>query len=170
MDRNLFILLSIALIAGYLGLKLKIPAGGIIFSLIAVGGVKLLSRMETGPIPGFLNLIPQAALGLFIGTQFTNRVLEEVSKMWGYIFISVLVLFVTGIILAVVYAKMNLLNPPTAYLSTSPGALTGMIFMSLDVKEVNAPVVAIFHLIRMSSLVLTGPIMLKAIDHLKIAQ
>jgi len=167
MDKNLLILLPLALIAGYIGLKLKIPAGGIIFSLVAVAGVKLLSRMETGPIPGLLNLIPQAVLGLFLGTQFSNRVLEEISKMWGYIFISVLVLFVTGILIAVVYAKMNLMNPPTAYLSTSPGALTGIVFMSLDLKEVNAPLVAIFHLIRMSSLVLTGPIILKLIEAMK---
>ena len=75
MDKNLLILLPLALIAGYIGLKLKIPAGGIIFSLVAVAGVKLLSRMETGPIPGLLNLIPQAVLGLFLGTQFSNRVL-----------------------------------------------------------------------------------------------
>jgi membrane AbrB-like protein len=167
MDRNLFILLPIALIAGYFGLKLKVPAGGIIFSLVAVAGLKLLARMETGPVPGFLNLIPQAVLGLFLGTQFSNRVLEEISRMWGYILISVLVLFVTGIILAVVYAKMNLMNPPTAYLSTSPGALTGMVFMSLDLKDVNAPLVAIFHLIRMSCLVLTGPIVLKLIESMK---
>ena len=167
MDKNLLILLPLALIAGYIGLKLKIPAGGIIFSLVAVAGVKLLSRMETGPIPGLLNLIPQAVLGLFLGTQFSNRVLEEISKMWGYIFISVLVLFVTGILIAVVYAKMNLMNPPTAYLSTSPGALTGIVFMSLDLKEVNAPLVAIFHLIRMSCLILTGPIVLRLIAHLK---
>jgi len=167
MDKNLFILLPIALIAGYVGLKLKIPAGGIIFSLIAVRGIKLMMKLETGYIPDFLNLIPQAVLGLLLGCQFSSRVLEEISRLWGYVVISLVVLFLTGIVLAVIYAKMKILNPPTAYLSTSPGALTGMVFMSLDLKEVNAPVVAIFHLIRMSCLVLTGPIILKVIDYLK---
>jgi uncharacterized membrane protein AbrB (regulator of aidB expression) len=34
-------------------------------------------------------------------------------------------------------------------------------------KEVNAPLVAVFHLIRMSCLVLTGPIILKLIEYMK---
>ena len=167
MDKNLFFLLPVAFVAGYIGLKLKVPAGGIIFSLIAVGGIKLVAKLETGYIPGVLNLVPQAVLGLLLGCQFSDRVLEEISRLWGYVLISVVVLFLTGIILAVIYTKMKLFNPPTAYLSTSPGALTGMVFMSLDLKEVNAPVVAIFHLIRMSCLVLTGPIVLRVIDYFK---
>ena len=167
MDRNLFILLPIALVGGYIGLKLKIPAGGIIFSLIAVAGVKLLAKMETGTIPGFLNLIPQAVLGLILGTQFSSRVLEEISKVWGYMLISVLVLFVTGLILAAIYIKMNVFNAPTAYLSTSPGAITGVMFMALDQTAVDASLVAVFHLTRMCFILLTGPIILKLIEYLK---
>lgn len=167
MDRNLFILLPVALAAGYLGMKLRIPAGGIIFSLLAVGGIKLLSKLDTGPIPGFLNLIPQAVLGLILGTQFSNRVLEEISKVWGYMVISVLVLFVTGLILAWIYMRLNILNAPTAYISTSPGAITGMMFMSLDQAQVDAPLVAVFHLTRMCFILLTGPVILRVIQYLK---
>jgi uncharacterized membrane protein AbrB (regulator of aidB expression) len=70
--------------------------------------------------------------------------------MWGYMVLSVLGLAIAGVIVAIILIKASVLNSATAYLSTSLGAISTMIFLSLD-EGVNAlivAVVAVFHLSR----------------------
>ena len=166
MERQYLLLLPFAFLGGFIGYKLKIPAGTLIFSLLAVACVKLLIKMEECSLPPLLNFIPQALIGLVLGSQFSRSVLVEISKMWGYMILSVLVLVAVGLLLAIIFMKMKVLEPDTAYLGTSPGALSAMIFLAVD-QKVNAPLVAIFHLFRIFFILITGPIILKLIGYLK---
>jgi uncharacterized membrane protein AbrB (regulator of aidB expression) len=70
-----------------------------------------------------------------------------------------------GLIYAIILAKMDCLSLPTAYLATSPGALSAMVFMSVD-QGTNIPLVAIFHLTRIFLILLAGPFVLKIIEYL----
>lgn len=163
---NAIVFLPIAFLGGWVGYKLKIPAGTLIFSLLAVAGVKLLMKFEVGTIPTSINFITQSLIGVIIGSQFNRNVLEEISKMWGYMLFSVLMLVVAGAIATIILIKWNILNLPTAYLSTSPGALSAIIFLAVD-QGISAPTVAVFHLTRVFFILLTGPIVLKIIEYLK---
>ncbi len=164
MGRQYLVLLPFAFLGGFIGHKLKIPAGTIIFSLLAVACVKLLMKMEGTSLPSLLNFIPQALVGLVLGVQFSRTVLIQISRMWGYMILSVIVLVAAGVLMAVVFMKMNVLDVQTAYLGTSPGALSAMIFLAVD-QQVNAPLVAIFHLFRVFFILLTGPVILKLIAY-----
>ena len=164
MDRQYLLLLPFAFLGGFIGYKLKIPAGTVIFSLLAVACVKLLMKMEDSSLPRLVNFVPQALVGLVLGIQFNRSVLVQISKMWGYMVLSVIVLVAAGVLIAVVLMRMNVLDVQTAYLGTSPGALSAMIFLAVD-QQVNAPLVAIFHLFRIFFILLTGPAILKLISH-----
>jgi uncharacterized protein len=166
MDKQYLILLPFAFLGGFVGYKLRIPAGTVIFSLLAVAGVKLLMKMEESSLPPLINFIPQALVGLVLGIQFSRSVLVQISKMWGYMVLSVIVLVAAGVLIAVVFMKMNVLDAETAYLGTSPGALSAMIFLAVD-QKVNAPLVAIFHLFRIFFILMTGPAILKLIGHFR---
>jgi uncharacterized protein len=166
MDKQYVILLPFAFLGGFIGYKLKIPAGTVIFSLLAVACVKLLMKMEETSLPRLINFIPQALVGLVLGIQFSRSVLVQISKMWGYMILSVIVLVAAGVLIAVVFMKMNVLDVETAYLGTSPGALSAMIFLAVD-QKVNVPLVAIFHLFRIFFILMTGPAILKVIGYFR---
>ena len=166
MDKSLMVLFPVAFLGGFVGYKLKIPAGTLIFSFLAVASVKVLLRYEGEALPAFLKYIPQTLVGLTLGAQCSRRVLEEISRMWGYMFICVLVLVVVGMIIAIIFVKLNVLDLPTAYLSTSPGGIVAMIFLAAD-QGVNAPLVAIFHLFRILFILFTGPFILKGLEYLR---
>jgi membrane AbrB-like protein len=164
MDKQYLVLLPFAFLGGFIGYKLKIPAGTVIFSLLAVASVKLLMKMEQSSLPPLVNFIPQALVGLVLGIQFSRNVLVQISKMWGFMILSVIVLVAAGLLMAVFFMKMNVLDVQTAYLGTSPGALSAMIFLAVD-QKVDAPLVAIFHLFRIFFILLTGPIILKLMTY-----
>jgi len=161
---NVMIYLVCAFLGGLVGYKMRIPAGTIIFSLLAVASAKLLMG-DGGQVPGYLNFLSQCLIGLIIGLQFNQNVLKEVSGLWVYMVLSVVILMIVGLIYAIILAKMDCLSLPTAYLATSPGALSAMVFMSVD-QGTNIPLVAIFHLTRIFLILLAGPFVLKIIEYL----
>jgi hypothetical protein len=163
---NVLIYLACAFFGGFIGYKTRIPAGTLIFSLAAVASVRLL-RVDGGSLPGYMNFVSQTLVGLVIGAQFNQKAVQVISRMWVYMLMSVFVLVVVGMIYAVIMVKMNHLDLPTAYLSTSPGALSAMIFLAFD-QGGNVPLVAIFHLTRVFFILVTGPIVVRLIEYLKI--
>lgn len=163
---NVMIYLVCAFFGGFIGYKTRIPAGTLIFSLAAVASVRLL-RVDGGSLPGSMNFVSQTLVGLVIGAQFNQKALQVISRMWVYMIVSVFVLVVAGMIYAIILVKMNHINLPTAYLSTSPGALSAMVFLAFD-QGANVPLVAIFHITRVFFILLTGPIVLRLIEYLKI--
>lgn len=167
-DKNLTDLMAMlvfALIGGFIGYKLKIPAGTLIFSLMAVAGLKLI-KGDAGSVPPIVNFLSQSLLGLILGSQFNRTVIEEISKMWGYMLLSVLWLVAAGVLFAIFLMKMKGVSFPLAYLSTSPGAMSAMAFLAVD-QKMNAVIVAIFHLFRIFFVLLTGPFVLKLMETVK---
>jgi membrane AbrB-like protein len=150
---NMMIYLVCAFFGGFIGYKTRIPAGTLIFSLAAVASVRLL-RVDGGSLPGYMNFVSQTLVGLVIGAQFNQKALQVISRMWVYMLMSVFVLVVAGMIYGVIMVKINHINLPTAYLGTSP-------------QGANVPLVAIFHITRVFFILLTGPMVLRLIEYLK---
>jgi uncharacterized membrane protein AbrB (regulator of aidB expression) len=73
---------------------------------------------------------------------------------------STFVLVGVGVILSIVFKKLNLLDSGTAYLGTSPGAMSALIVLAIDNPAKEALVVC-FHFFRVVFIILTAPIILK---------
>ncbi len=64
-----------------------------------------------------------------------------------------------GVLFAVVIAKSGFLDFPTAFLGTSPGAMSAMILVGLEYGA-NGAIVGLFHFFRIIVVLLTVPLVM----------
>jgi uncharacterized membrane protein AbrB (regulator of aidB expression) len=65
-----------------------------------------------------------------------------------------------GLLLSVVFTRMDFMDMGTAYLGTSPGAMSTLIVMALESGK-DATVITCFHFFRVVFIILTLPIIYK---------
>ncbi len=86
--------------------------------------------------------------------------LKVLDKVIIPVITSTLFLVGTGLILSIVITRLGILDIGTAYLGTSPGAMSALIVLAVD-SNANATVVSCFHFFRVVFIVLTTPLMFK---------
>ncbi|MEO0855189.1 MAG: hypothetical protein AAFY15_17035, partial [Cyanobacteria bacterium J06648_11] len=58
---------AIAFLGGFIGMKLRIPAGALVGAAIAVGSASILQTYELPPIPSQTRFVLQVGLGILLG-------------------------------------------------------------------------------------------------------
>lgn len=160
---NIVLYTVVGCLGGLLGQKLKIPAGSLIGAMIAVIAVKVILKSEW-VLPGSAVFLLQVAVGIMVGAQFQPSLLPAFYKVIIPVIVSCVVLVTSGIVIALIFAKLGILDLSTGYLGTSPGAMTILIVLALD-NNVDATVITCFHLFRVIFVILTAPIVLKLIGN-----
>lgn len=140
---------------GLIGFKLKIPAGTLIGSLIAVS----LFNIFTGNahIPGQFKIIAQIILGGIIGLSINMEALKGLKSLIIPGLILVSILFVFSVVSGLIIAKITGMDLYTALFSCSPGGLSEMSIIA-DSYGADISKVALIHLIRIMSVILFFPI------------
>ena len=138
---------------------LRVPAGALLGAMIAVAVVNI-SPAPLLTLPGWAKFAAFTALGWAIGQGITTEVLRAMVDKAGLIAITVGALLLFGAVLALFAVRMNLLDPATAYLATSPGGLSQMTALSAAVGA-DATVVATLHMFRILATVLIAPFILR---------
>lgn len=156
-------LLLIGTLGGFIGAKFKIPGGVLVGALLAVICFKVLTRVDWG-VPRSFSFVLQVFLGIMVGATFQMDMLKVMDKVLIPVITSTLFLVGTGLILALVITRMGLLDMGTAYLGTSPGAMSALIVLALD-SNTNATVVSCFHFFRVVFIILTTPLIFKYFLH-----
>lgn len=156
---SLPIFLAIGTLGGYLGTKLKIPAGALIGSLLAVICFKLISRVDWN-VPRTFTFVLQVFLGIMVGASFQPGMLKVMGRVFFPVITSTLLLVGTGLLLSMVFTRMGLLDMGTAYLATSPGAMSALLVVALDSGK-DAAVITCFHFFRVVFIILTMPLIYK---------
>lgn len=156
---SLPIFLAIGTLGGYLGTKLKIPAGALIGSLLAVICFKLISRVDWN-VPKTFTFVLQVFLGIMVGASFQPGMLKVMGRVFFPVITSTLLLVGTGLLLSMVFTRMGLLDMGTAYLATSPGAMSALLVVALDSGK-DVAVVTSFHFFRVVFIILTMPLIYK---------
>ena len=152
-------LFMIATIAGLLGYKSKIPGGAIIASMLTIILIKLLWKAEWS-LPKHYSFVIQVMVGIMVGAAFKLEMLPILKTLFIPIITSTLILVLSGLAISFVIRKFTLLDMGTAYLSTSPGAMTVLIALAADSGK-NPAVITSFHFIRIVFVVLTMPVIYK---------
>ena len=94
---------------GFIGFKLKIPAGGLVGAMIAVIIFKFCSGVQWN-LPRGYGIIVQVLVGVMIGATFQRSTLDTISQLLLPIVVSTLVLVFTGAVLCLIFTKMNLMD------------------------------------------------------------
>jgi len=159
---GLFAYLGLGLVGGALGAKLKIPAGALIGAMLTIILFKMTMKMHWEVPKGFTFAL-QVFLGIMVGATFQPDLLHVMKKIALPVIISCVVLVGAGILMAAVFAKLGLLDFGTAYLGTSPGAMSALIVMALD-SGAQPMLVVCFHFFRVVFVILTAPLIFKWIS------
>jgi len=153
---------SLGLLGGLLGTKLKIPAGALIGAMLTIIFFKLFLKVHW-EIPKSFTFALQVFLGIMVGASFQPELVQTMKKIAVPVIISCVVLVGTGVILAVVFTRLGLVDIGTAYLGTSPGAMSALIVLALE-SEAQPMLVVCFHFIRVVFVILTAPLIFRLVS------
>ena len=151
--------IGLALAGGILGAKLKIPAGALIGAMVAIIVFKMTTKMHW-EIPKGFSFTLQIFVGLMVGATFQPEMIQFMKKIALPVMISCVVLVGTGVIMAIIFTRLGLLDMVTAYIGTSPGAMSALIVLALD-SGAQPMLVVCFHFVRVVFVLLTAPLIFK---------
>ena len=154
--------LGLGLLGGFLGAKLKIPAGALIGAMLTIILFKLITKVHWEIPKGFTFML-QVFLGIMVGASFQPELIQVMKKIAIPVVISCVVLVGTGVLLAVIFTRLGLLDIGTAYLGTSPGAMSVLIVLAME-SQAQPMLVVCFHFFRIVFVILTAPLILKWIS------
>ncbi len=157
--RVLSFYLCVGTLGGFCGSKLKIPAGTLVGAMLAVIVTKMVLKSYWEMPKGFMFVI-QILLGVMVGAMYNPSIIKTLSKIAIPVVSSTVVLMGVGILLSLIFTKLGLLDIGTAYLGTSPGAMSALIPLAFD-SQADATLVVCFHFFRVVFIVLTAPIIFK---------
>lgn len=151
--------LCVGTLGGFCGYKLKIPAGTLVGAMLAVIVTKIVLKSYWEMPKGFTFVI-QILLGVMVGAMYNPSIIKMLNKIAIPVVSSTVVLMGVGILLSLIFTKLGLLDIGTAYLGTSPGAMSALIPLAFD-SQADASLVVCFHFFRVVFIVLTAPIIFK---------
>ena len=154
--------LGLGLLGGLLGAKLKIPAGVLIGAMLTIICFKIFVKVHW-EIPNSFTFVLQVFLGVMVGASFQLELVEVMKKIAIPVIISCVILVGTGVILAVVFTRLGLVDIGTAYLGTSPGAMSALVVLALQ-SGTQPMLVVCFHFIRVVFVILTAPLIFRLIS------
>lgn len=157
MDKIIYTLI-IAAIGGYVGIKLKIPAGAMIGAMVFVAIYNI--KTSQGHIPRDFKLVAQVVVGAMLGLNFNMESILALKKLVLPSIVLVVGLTVFSLLLGILIHKITGLDLVTALFSSSPGGLTDMSLLS-EAYGAQTHIVALMHLIRLTTVITIFPILIK---------
>lgn len=157
MDKIIYTLL-VAGLGGFIGIKLKIPAGALVGAMASVAIYNIYTGQ--GSIPMNFKLIAQIVVGGMIGLNFTMDTVKGLKELLVPSLILVLGLTVFSIFLGFIIYKLTGLDLVTALFSCSPGGLADMTIIS-EAYGAETPKVALLHLMRLITVITILPWVIK---------
>ena len=154
--------LGLGLLGGWVGMRLKIPGGALIGAMLAIICFKLFVKVHW-QIPKNFTFVIQVFIGIGVGASFQPELLQAMKKIAIPVMISCVVLVGAGVVLAIVFTRLGLVDIGTAYLGTSPGAMSILTVLALESKA-QPMLVVCFHFIRVVFVVLTAPLIFKLLS------
>ncbi len=156
---HLALILGAALAGGILAKNLNIPGSVIIGAMLGVIVLKLF--MAASPVlPKQWSFFIQIVVGATVGSRFSIDMLQQLKHYAVPILISALLLILMGSVMAVILTKFWGIDPGTAFISTSPGAMTAMTGMAGGLN-VDLFLVLTFHITRVILVILLAPAIMR---------
>lgn len=149
-----------ALAGGFVFERLEFPAGSFLGAVAGVAVVNLATSAGAVEIPSWGRFLAFVALGWAVGQSVTREVLAEMGRALPAVTATIVVLLVAGALLALVLVRTGALDPHTAYLATSPGALSQMVALADDTPADTLLVVTV-HTLRVIAVVVVAPLVVR---------
>lgn len=150
--------LGIAILGGFLFYYLKVPAGFMVGSMIAVGASSM-SGFKIAALPVQVRTVAYIGIGVLIGQYFTREALVNIAEIYPVVLLLTGSMLLSCAALAVAISKLMGWNLSTCLLATAPG---GLITLTAIAEDMNAdPLkVSLLHMSRLITIKLTLPLVI----------
>jgi hypothetical protein len=153
--QGVVVALAIALLGGLLGVRLRIPGGGMLLPM-AISIVVALTGLVSLTLPTPVLVLGYAVLGWGIGMRFTPDVLRHAARAMPRVLGSILALIAICGGFGAVLVMVAGVDPLTAYLATSPGGADSVSIIAASTK-VDMPFVLAMQVARFVLVIVVGP-------------
>jgi len=152
------ITIIIGTIGGLTAVRLKLPAGAIIGSLISVA----LFSIFTGKaeFPQSFKLVTQIGTGAYIGAQICNKDVAEIKSIIKPAIILSIFMCLFGIFAGTLLSIVSDIDLTTALFATAPAGIADMTLISVDFGADSSKVAAV-QLVRLVSVIAIMPNLIK---------
>ncbi|MES1973880.1 MAG: AbrB family transcriptional regulator [Pseudomonadota bacterium] len=147
--------LVIATIGGWLGMRLKLPAGAMIGAMM-LGTLLNIAGLVRLELPGWLLAMSYAVVGWRIGLHFTRDIVTAAARALPRILLSIALLIGISAAIGKLLATFSGIDPLTAYLATSPGGMDSVAIIAASTK-VDVPYVMALQALRFFACLVAGP-------------
>ena len=136
---------------------LHFPGGAMTGAMLFVVVFTAISGRTPAEIPDWLTFVIYTCIGVIIGSMYKPGMLQAVGATWPTLVLSTGLVLLAGCVCAWIVARSGALSIDSAYLATSPGGFNAIMGFSLANDE--APVIMIYHLVRIYAVILLAPYM-----------
>jgi len=156
--------MSLAVVVGYIGHRMRLPAGPFLLPLI-VGIILRSMGLLHIELPPWLLAVNFAVLGWSFGLTFDRQILMHALRVLPQILLSIALLIGSCALLGVALAYAADVDMLTAYLATSPGSYDSMAIIAAS-SRVDVSFVMAMQTVRLFILLFIGPHLAKVVAQL----
>ncbi len=160
--------LALALGGGYLGYRLRLPAGVLLVPMV-LGGALHAADLTSFPQPFWLKAAAAISIGWYVGLGFNRKILVFALRLLPRILLSTLLLIALCAASASLLVLVVHTDPLTAYLATSPGGLDSIVLIAMGGQADVAFVVAV-QTLRLFAVILCGPAIARLVSRQALAR
>jgi uncharacterized protein len=158
---ELILTLIVGIIGGTIALRLKVPAGAMVGSMIAVSVFSVITGAAF--VPQNLKLITQIAAGAFIGAGIKRKDVIELKLIVKPAILMISIMIILDLLMGYIMYKATGLDLVTALFASAPAGIVDMSLISDDLGA-DTSKVAVLHLIRLMSVLMFFPALMRFID------
>jgi membrane AbrB-like protein len=158
---QLLLTLIVALASVWLGLRLKVPAAGVMMPM-AVGAVLQGTGLFTITLPHWLLAVTYFGIGWAVGLRFDREVTAHAFRAIPAMLAAIAVVMGLCGLWAFMLVVLVGTDPLTAYLATSPGGLDTIAIIAVG-STADVPFVLALQTLRLVLVVVTGPALARLI-------
>lgn len=158
---ELLITLIVGIIGGIIAMKLKVPAGTMMGSMIAVA----IFNVTTGQafMPQDIRIVTQIAAGAFIGTGIKYKDVLDMRLMIKPAIFMISLMIILDVAMGYVMHLVTGIDLITALFACAPGGVVDMSLISSDLGA-DSSKVAILQLVRLMSVLIIFPTLMKYVS------
>lgn len=153
---NYIYFFCIAFIGGYVGTKIKVPAGSLIGSMFAVGLWQYTHPTDPLEVSNYVRWIGQWLLGMSFGLLFLKRKFKVSKKLIVVLFLFGVISVLYSFFVASIVYLFGETNFVSSFLASVQGGFAEMLILTESINE-NVTIVALFHFLRVFLLLLIIP-------------
>ena len=165
MDSELWIRLAVtiavAMVGGYAALRLRVPAGALIGSMVVVAVMNV--ALGSAYMPAGWKFYTQVSTGAYLGAKISRADLRDLKIIFKPAVILALVMLAFTTAVGILICRITDLTPATALFAVAPAGITDMTLASMEFDS-EPSIVALIQTVRIIFTICMLPPMIKFIE------